>query len=126
MAAEPGDRYTEATAGYDWLRRHGVPDQAILKEVKGRDTWESLAAVSRFLAPRGVKDVIPGVRPHALACGSTRHRGRRSGLAPARVAAAASCTTLHPAAGARTMGRETVAVGLGRIIGYRRLSRLVG
>ena len=55
---QEGDRYTEATAGYNWLRRHGVPDEAILKEVQGRNTWESLAAVARFLRPLDVSDVI--------------------------------------------------------------------
>ncbi|MGH9302644.1 MAG: YdcF family protein, partial [Acidimicrobiales bacterium] len=54
----PGDRYTEATASADYLIRHGVPDSAILREVKGRDTYESLAAASEFLRPRGINTIL--------------------------------------------------------------------
>ena len=46
---QPGDRFTEATAGYDYLRDLGVPDSAIRKEVHGSTTWESLRAASTFL-----------------------------------------------------------------------------
>ena len=35
---QQGDRFTEATTGYNYLRDHGVPDDAIRKEVQGRST----------------------------------------------------------------------------------------
>ena len=59
---QEGDRFTEATAGYNYLRDQGVPDEALLKEVDGHSTWESLAASARFLIARG---------PHE---GRARHR----------------------------------------------------
>jgi uncharacterized SAM-binding protein YcdF (DUF218 family) len=109
-----GDRYTEATAGYNYLRRHGVPDRAILKEVQGKTTYESLAAVARFLRTRGIDDVV-------LVSGPA-HTKRLSGIASAvRLHAAISPSDGSPGAGA--IGRETVAVSVGRIIGYRRLER---
>ena len=37
---QEGDRFTEATTGYNWLRARGVPDENILKEVQGRTTFE--------------------------------------------------------------------------------------
>ena len=54
----PGDRYTEATTGYNYLRAHGVPDSAIRKEVKGGTTWESLQAATRFLHAEHIDHVI--------------------------------------------------------------------
>src|SRR4051812_42306732 len=70
---QPGDRYTEATSGYNWLRDRGVPDSAIRKEVQGRNTYESIAAVSRFLKADGMRDVVlvsndfHAARLHAIA-----------------------------------------------------------
>ena len=53
-----GRRFTEATAGYNYLREHGVPDEALLKEVDGTSTWESLAASARFLIERDLTKVV--------------------------------------------------------------------
>ncbi len=55
---QAGDRYTEATAGYNYLRDRGVPDEALLKEVEGTSTWEELAASARFLRQRDITDVL--------------------------------------------------------------------
>src|SRR6185503_19221173 len=44
-----GDRFTEAQSGYRYLRRHRVPDDALLQEVQGANTWQELAASARFL-----------------------------------------------------------------------------
>ncbi len=55
---QPGDRFTEATAGYNYLRQRGVPDEALLKEVSGTSTWEELSASARFLRDRGITDVL--------------------------------------------------------------------
>ena len=50
---EPGDRFTEATASANYLEARGVPDPSILREVAGRDSWESLAASAAFLTNAG-------------------------------------------------------------------------
>ena len=115
---QEGDRYTEATAGYNWLRRHGVPDDAILKEVKGRSTWESLAAVARFLRPRGVSDVIlVSDASHSL-----RLRGVSDEVDLDAAVSPAPGSEPHGMRHLRSLVRETVAVGIGRISGYRRLT----
>ena len=44
--------------GYNYLRDQGVPDEAILKEVDGTSTWESLAASARFLKDRDLDQVV--------------------------------------------------------------------
>src|SRR5690606_33998351 len=55
---QDGDRFTEASSGYNYMRGHGVPDEAIRKEVQGRTTYESMAATARFLRGEGIDDVL--------------------------------------------------------------------
>jgi uncharacterized SAM-binding protein YcdF (DUF218 family) len=45
----PGDRTTEAATARAWAIEHGVPDEAILDEDKGRNTLASLEAVSLIM-----------------------------------------------------------------------------
>ena len=109
---QQGDRFTEATSGYNYLRGRGVPDEAIRKEVKGRTTYESLAAVSRFEGGDQVDDVV-------LVSGPAQGK-RLAGIADDLGFDAA----VSPSDGAPTtkaLLRETVAVSAGRLIGYRRL-----
>ena len=110
-----GDRFTEATVGYNYLRAHGVPDSAIRKEVQGRTTYESIAATRRFLHAEGVDDVIlvSGPAQGKRLAGIAADVGLRAAISPS-----AGRATL------RSLVRETGAVSLGRIIGYRRLERL--
>lgn len=119
---QSGDRFTEATTGYNWLRRRGVPDEAILKEVQGRNTWETLAAVARFLEPRQVRDVIlvsdPTHSKRLLAVAA--EVGLDGHVSPERSVSRSSRLN------ARSLARETVAVSLGRLVGYGRMTRLLG
>lgn len=111
---QSGDRFTEATVGYNYLRAHEVPDSAIRKEVQGRTTYESLAATARFLRPDGVNEVILVSGPAQAA--------RLSGIADdVGLDAAISSSSGRPTL--RSLLRETAGVSLGRIIGYRRLER---
>src|SRR6478736_3141808 len=55
---QPGDQFTEAGAGADYLHTKGVPDTAILRETTGRSSWESLAASARFLQSRQIRRVV--------------------------------------------------------------------
>ncbi|MCU1499929.1 MAG: YdcF family protein [Acidimicrobiales bacterium] len=112
---QQGDRFTEATAGYNYLRNRGVPDRVILKEVQGRTTYESLAAVARFLDAKGIDDVL-------LVSGPA-HTKRLSGIA-GQVGLRAAVSPADGTADGRTLLRETIAVSAGRLIGYRRLERL--
>ncbi len=110
-----GDRFTEATTGYNWLRRRAVPDRAILKEVHGRSTWESLSAVAHILQAKGATHVVLVSNPaHAERIGQV---SAEVGLHPrvSPVAGSASLTSLL---------RETGAVSVGRLIGYRRLEQV--
>lgn len=112
---QSGDRFTEATAGYNFLRRHGVPDDAIRKEVQGRTTYESLAAVARFLRKEDVDDVV-------LVSGPA-HAKRLAGIA-SDVGLHAAISPADGSPDLRSLIRETAAVSAGRLVGYRRLERL--
>lgn len=111
---QQGDRYTEATTGYNYLRQRGVPDEAILKEVQGRTTYESLASVSRFLRTKGIDDVV-------LVSGRA-HTKRLEGIAD-DLGMSSAISPTEGAPGTRALVRETLAVSAGRILGYRRLER---
>ena len=115
----PGDRFTEATAGYNYLRGRGVPDEALLKEVAGTNTWEELAASARFLRERGITDVLLVSEPyHAFRLRAI------SGELGLEAAVSPSESRLSGSEELRALVRETGAVAIGRIIGYRRLVRL--
>jgi uncharacterized SAM-binding protein YcdF (DUF218 family) len=116
---QEGDRFTEATTGYNYLRAEGVPDEALLKEVDGTSTWESLAASARFLIARDLTRVVlvtdgyHAKRVEAIA----DDLGLEAYVSP-------SDNRLSRASELKQLLRETVAVSIGRIIGYDRLLRI--
>lgn len=116
---QSGDRVTEAKASADYLIARGVPDSAIRREVQGGDTWESLAAVSRFLDRDGARDVVLVSDPyhsHRVAAIATE-----VGLNPVGVSPQSEVVP-RGADAARALARETAGVALGRLIGFRRLA----
>lgn len=54
----PGDTTSEAAVGRGYVRKHGIPEDAILLENEGRTTRESMLAVAGMLNGRGLKTVI--------------------------------------------------------------------
>jgi uncharacterized SAM-binding protein YcdF (DUF218 family) len=116
---QEGDRFTEATAGYNYLRERGVPDEALLKEVDGTSTWESLRASARFLLSRDLTRVVlvtddyHAYRVEAIA----EDIGLDATVSPTE-------SRLTGTGQLRQMLRETAAVAVGRIIGYDRLFRI--
>lgn len=110
-----GDRFTEAFTGFKYLRQAGVPDDALVIISDGTNTWESLAAAARQLKRQGEDDVVLVSDPY--------HNERLLGTAgELGLDAGVSSTGTEPSL--RQLGGETVAVALGRLIGYRRLLRL--
>jgi len=116
---QEGDRFTEATAGYNYLRAQGVPDEALMKEVDGTSTWESLRASARFLLSRGLSEVVlvtddyHAYRVEAIA----EDIGLDATVSP-------TDSRLTGTGQLRQLVRETAAVAVGRIIGYDRLFRI--
>jgi uncharacterized SAM-binding protein YcdF (DUF218 family) len=114
-----GDRFTESAASANYLHGKGVPDDAILRESQGRNSWQSLAASARFLKARGITEVVLVSDPF--------HAARINGIATELgLQAATSPTRTSPIEGAdefRHLLTETAQVGVGRIIGFRRMVR---
>ena len=113
--SQAGDRFTQGFAGYDYLRSNGVPDEDILVVVDGTNTWEELAATALQLSNRGMSEVLLVSDPyHSL---RAREIAEDVGLD----------AHVSPTDGSASFGqlvRETAAVSVGRLIGFRRLSNL--
>lgn len=110
----PGDRFTEASVGRDYLLSKGLGAGAVRSEDRGTNTWESLAAAAAVLRGEGLTKVLLVTSPyHSLrvehVAGEVGLDGRAS---PSRNVGIGSFLTL---------GREAVVVAVGRVIGYGRL-----
>jgi uncharacterized SAM-binding protein YcdF (DUF218 family) len=116
---QPGDRFTEASTGAEYLHEHDIPDSAILRETTGRSSWQSLAAAARFLKERNMRSVVLVSDPY--------HAARIEDVAhDVGLKAATSPTRTSPIKGAgewRRFFTETIRVAAGRIFGYGRLDR---
>jgi uncharacterized SAM-binding protein YcdF (DUF218 family) len=112
---QPGDRTTEGLTGFTYLRQQGIPEDALLVEVDARSTWEALTASRLIMRERHLG--------RALLVSDPYHSLRLEGMAhDLGLEADVSPTTAH--SDGRDLVRETVAVSLGRVLGYDRLSRL--
>ena len=113
---QPGDKFTEATASANYLLARGVPDGDVLREVSGTSSWQSLAAAANFLRDRDITRVLLVSDPF--------HSYRINAMADELgLDGHASPTRTSPIAGtteARYLLRETAAVAVGRVIGFRR------
>lgn len=111
---QAGDATTQGMSGYQYLREQGVPEEAIKVEVAGTNSFEELSASALILEQAGVgSDVVIVTDPyHALRAAEIAEEvGMRPHVSPTDASTSA-----------RQLARETVAVSLGRIIGYRRLA----
>jgi uncharacterized SAM-binding protein YcdF (DUF218 family) len=115
----PGDRFSEASASSRYLIRNGVPDGAVQLEVQGANSYQSLAATARYLRERDQREVLLVSDPwHSY---RIKAIAREVGLT-ARVSPASDMEL--SASALKRLTYETVAVGVGRIVGYRRLTWL--
>ncbi len=117
---QEGDRFTEAEAGRSWLEGRGVPTSAIMMETVGRSTWESLEALAPVLRDRGVRSVI--------VVSSDWHVARAASSLQDLGFSASTVSMEGPGRGSglREWVRETVGVGVGRLIGFDRLFGITG
>ena len=117
---QPGDQFTEASTGAEYLLKRGVPDAAIRREVQGTSSWESIAASARFLKSEGRTQVLLVSDPyHSLRIkGIAAEVGLIGYSSPTRSSPQTNVTS-HEI-------KETFGVAIGRIIGYRRLLRITG
>ena len=111
------DITTEAKTGYDYLRdTASIPDEDLRLEVDGTSTYESLAAAARFLVAEDITDVILVTDPY---------HARRSKLIAEEVGLEASVSPTDASTSMSRLLRETGAVSVGRIIGFRRVNAYI-
>jgi len=111
---QPTDRFTEAFAGFRYLKEHGVPEAALRIVDDGSSTWDSLAAAERILKREGVT--------RATLVSDSYHSKRLKGIASELgIDAQVSPTDGSPTV--PELARETALVSVGQIIGYGRLLR---
>lgn len=118
---QPGDRFTEAGVAADYLAQRGVPGGDIERITVGATTsYTTLLATARELRKRGLTEAALVSDPlHALRIEQIAERvGLDAEASPARGLPASGTTLL------RQLGRETLAVALGRVLGYDRVDRL--
>ena len=116
---QEGDRYTEAAAGYRYLRGEGIPETAILREEQGENTWSQLAAATRLLRNRELRSAV------LVSDGYHAYRLERiAGELGLRAQVSPVDPHLSFGGKVKAMARETVAVAAGRIVGFRRLVNL--
>lgn len=117
---QQGDRFTEATVSANYLSRKGVPQEAILREVHGANSWESLAAAAAILKERGITRVLLVSDPF--------HAARTEAMADELgLEAFSSPTRSSPIRGMSEvphLAKETIAVAAGQLLGFRRLMRV--
>ncbi|MGH9001420.1 MAG: YdcF family protein [Acidimicrobiia bacterium] len=114
-----GDRFSESAASAAYLHSKGVPDEAILREVQGRNSWDSLAASARFLRREGIDEVVLVSDPFHAA----RIKAMAEELGLDAVTSPTRTSPIDGAAEVKHMLSETAKVGVGRVIGFRRLVR---
>jgi uncharacterized SAM-binding protein YcdF (DUF218 family) len=111
---QQGDAVTQGRAGYEYLRAKGIPDAAIIVEVDGTNSYQELAAAKRLVRNAGGgNDVLIVTDPY--------HSMRVSAIASELGMVAHVSPTASPSS-LREFFRESVAVSIGRLVGYRRLS----
>jgi uncharacterized SAM-binding protein YcdF (DUF218 family) len=111
----PGDHFTEAGASAAYLEAHGVPASKILRG-SGTDTWQNVSSIVPKLKAHDLKSVLTVTDPfhedRAMAISSSQ------GLTPYPSPVRNSPTVKHSLWKYYT--KETVEVGIGRIIGFQR------
>jgi uncharacterized SAM-binding protein YcdF (DUF218 family) len=110
----PGDRFTEAFAGFEYLRGRGVPESDLTIVDDGDSTWESLAAADRILDAEGIGPVT--------LVSDGYHNARLGGIA-AELGMDAVTSPSTTGGSPQELVRETGLVALGRVIGYGRMLR---
>ncbi len=112
-----GDVFTEGYAGFEYLLRAGVPESNLLVITDGASTWEQLAATSRQLRLLELNSVVLVSDPY--------HALRLEQIA-SEVGLSANVSSTSGSSSLRQLMRETAAVSLGRVLGYRRVDNWLG
>jgi uncharacterized SAM-binding protein YcdF (DUF218 family) len=104
---QSGDRFTEAEAGREYLKTHGVPVRSLLAVPEGGDTLQSMRDVARVFSGRGWRSAVLVTDPwHAMrAERMADDSGMRAASSPTREGPAVQTRGIQ----FRYIGRETAA-----------------
>jgi uncharacterized SAM-binding protein YcdF (DUF218 family) len=109
-----GDKVTQSLVSFEYLRSKGIPESALKIEGAGTNSYEELSSTAFIMRQAGLpQKVVIVTDPY--------HAYRVADIAD-EVGLAAH---VSPTSGGTTLSdyvRETGAVAIGRIIGYRRLA----
>ena len=113
---QPGDRVTQGITGYDYLVSSGIPAARVKLENQGTNSYQELSAAANIMRGQHLK-------PTVLLVSDPYHSFRITQIASelgltAHVSPDSVSSTWY------SLARETAAVSIGRIIGYRRLSAI--
>lgn len=111
-ANQPGDVFTEGFAAFRYLRNAGVAEEEIVVIVDGGDTYESLLATTNQLAD-SERDVV---------LVTDAYHARRSQDIAAEVGLDATVVAAGNDTSIGRLLRESIAVSIGRLTSYRRIS----
>lgn len=102
-----GDRFTEASAGKQWLTEHGIPARRVVTVPTGSDTLSSMSAVYDRMQKRGWSTAVIVTDPwHALRARSmASDQGIDAVMSPTRQGPAVRQRSTQ----IRYVGRETLA-----------------
>jgi uncharacterized SAM-binding protein YcdF (DUF218 family) len=114
---KPGDRVTQGRTGFEYLRDRGIPESAIEIEVEGTNSYEELSAAALIVAQAGAE-------PEVVIVSDPYHSLRISQIAE-QVGLTPHLSPDDRSSPLRSLARETAAVAVGRIVGYRRLSNIL-
>ena len=118
---QPGDRCTEAQASRYYLQARGIR-QGVILEGGGADTWDNVASSLPVMNQHHIHSILIVSDPFHV------YRASRIaaalGLDPAP--SATTTTFVVGRAAASYYFGETLRVGVGRILGYQRLSEWLG
>jgi uncharacterized SAM-binding protein YcdF (DUF218 family) len=112
---QPGDRVTQGVVGYDYLTGLGIPAGSVKLENQGTDSYQELSAAATIVREEHRT-------PDVLLVSDPYHSFRIAEIA-GELGLTAHVSPDQLGAPLPSLIRETAAVSVGRIIGYRRLAR---
>jgi len=115
-----GDPHTEAGASAEYLAGKGVPDSAVLREVQGRNSWESLQAAALFMKARGIEKVL--LVSDSFHDARIAAMSRDLGLKP--LVSPTSDSPIQGSARVPYFLKEVLSLWVGELFGFGRLASL--
>lgn len=115
---QPDENAAEGDVGRAYLVGKGIPAAEVVADDTGTDTWSSLASVAKHLEARGDTKVILVADPYldARMAAIATQDGLQPLLSPTRTSPTTGASTVPDFA------KESVALALGRIVGFSRLA----